>query len=322
MSRDVDECFKDKYEPDNAGLPPKKNRNLPFLAYGFFKPHQIAYSQIKDYVKGTPKKVDVYYELKNVNWMPVLLNKPSNSPAQAYIIDIEPDRQYDAYEKIGRSKNKHVYSWNVITVETKDGQSQDVNVLFYPPGEKFPKKAYEFRDNNYDWRDDPVFDATLNYLDWQIDLLKTNPPEYKWNNLNWIIGVQSLYMTLWSAIDRFMSFRYGSTQAWNVNLLSLEPSFEKNLPTNRNAIGKKSFYKNMTRDEKNKENYKIFSTKDLNEYKLNSDKSTCSALYYYNLRNNVIHSSKANPEEADIVWNALIGLTKIFKNVLKEVKKE
>ena len=135
------------------------------------------------------------------------------------------------------------------------------------------------------------------------------------------MGVQSLYMTLWSAIDRFLTFRYGKTQSWNVIEFSLEPSFKTSLELNYDSIGLKSFYKN--REKYNDENdYKIFSTKDLKEYCLNPLKPTCSALYYYNLRNNVVHSSKVNPSEVDIVWNALIGLTEIFRNVLEEVRKE
>ena len=55
--RGVDECYNEQWKPESVGQPNKENKDLPFLAYGFFKPHQIAYSQIKKYVKGKPKKV-------------------------------------------------------------------------------------------------------------------------------------------------------------------------------------------------------------------------------------------------------------------------
>ena len=322
MSRpDVDECYDEKWKPESVGPPNKKNRNLPFLAYGFFKPHQIAYSQIKDYVKGNPKKVDVYHVLKNVNGMPVLLNESSNLPAVAYIIDFEHDPQYNAYKLIGNSKNKHIYSWKQINVETEEGKSREVNVLMYSEEKPLPKGLSGFPDGNYDWRDDAVFEETLNYLDWQINFLKTQPYEHDWYDLKPLIGLQALYMTLWTAIDRFMTFRYGKSQTWNVKELSLEQSFIDSLQVNYNAIKEKSFYKNKKR-EKNDNTYKIFSTEDLEDYHLNPIKSTCSALYYYNLRNNLVHASKTRPEEADIVWNALIGLTEIFRNVFEAAKEE
>ena len=323
MSRlNVDDCYEEQWEPDNAGLPDEENMNLPFLTYGFFKPHQIAYSQIKKYVdRRKIQKVKVYYKLKNVNGMPVLLNESTDYPAQAYIITFENHGREDAYEHIGKTKNMHVYSWNVITVETEKGENEKVNVLMYPEDEDFPEKSYEFPGNNYDWRDDPVFEATFDYLDWQITKLKNFTFEYKWDDLRPLMGIQSLYMTLWSAIDRFLTFRYGKTQSWNVQELSLEPSFKKSLEDNYDSIGIKSFYENRERND-DENDYIIFSTKDLKNYCLNPLWSTCSAKYYYNLRNNVVHSSKVDPKEVDIVWNALIGLKKIFHDVYEEVKKE
>lgn len=321
--RNVDECFyEDPWEEDNSGLPNESNMNLPFLAYGFFKPHQLSYSQIKKFVHGKPKKVDVFYKLKNINGMPVLLKEPYTFPVQAYIIDFKNHMREDAYEHVGKTKNIHIYSWNVITVETKNGEKQDVNVLMYPENETLPKKLNSFPDDDYDWRrDELVFDATLDYLDWQISQLKQHPYELDWSDLKPLIGVQSLYMTLWSAIDRFIKFRYGKKQKWNVKELSLEESFKKSLQENYDAIGLKSFYKN--RERKNDEDdYKIFSTQDLEKYCLDPLKPTCSAMYYYNLRNNVVHSSKVNPSETDIVWNALLGLKEIFREVLKEVREE
>ena len=118
-----------------------------------------------------------------------------------------------------------------------------------------------------------------------------------------------------------MAFRYGKSQTWNVRELSLETSFKESLHNNWDAIGLKSFYKNNKRKNEDKD-YKIFSTEDLKTYYLNPIKPTCSALYYYNLRNNIVHASKTSPKETDIVWNALLGLTEIFRNVLEEVKKE
>lgn len=319
--RGVDECYDEQWKPESVGQPNKENKDLPFLAYGFFKPHQIAYSQIKKYVKGKPKKVEIYHVLKNVNGMPVLLNEPSNLPAVAYIINFRHDPQYQAYRIIGNSKNKHIYSWKRITIETEDSKSQEVNVLMYSEEKPLPKDLFGFPEGNYDWRDDPVFEATFDYLDWQINQLKTPHFEHDWFNLKPLMGLQSLYMTLWSAIDRFMTFRYGKSQTWNVKELSLEPSFKEALQDNYDAIGLKSFYKNKER-KNNDDDYKIFSTEDLEDYYLNPIKSTCSALYYYNLRNNIVHASKTRPEEADIVWNALLGLTEIFRKVFEAAKKE
>lgn len=310
-----DECY-DKYrELESAGLPDDENLTLPFLAYGFFKPHQLAYSQIERNVCEY-EKVDVHYQLMNLNGMPVLHNKTIEGSVDAYVIKFNDGEEKYPYRTIGYSRNMHIYSWEVVEIVNGKGKSQDVNVLMYA-GDKSPKNFHGFANNCYDWRNDPVFDNTLKYLDMNINGLKRMNFQYKWDDLKPLIGVQSLYMSLWSALDRFLSFRYGKSQTRNVKLLSDEPSFRKSLKKNHDAIKNKGFYggDSQKKDE-------IFSAEDLTNYNLDKDKPACSALYYYNLRNNVVHSSKVSPQEMDTVWNALLGLTEIFRDVLDAVKEE
>lgn len=311
MSYYNEKCYNAWRDLESAGLPDEENLSLPFLAYGFFKPHQLAYSQIKRFVDvdKNPIPVTINYELKNVNGMPVLENKTSDIAANAYIIKFEECEEEDAYDVIGYTKNMHIYAWEVINVN-----NQKVNVLMYAGDKEFPGRTSTYK--NYDWREDPVFKSTLDYLDWQIGQLKRMPYPYKWDDLRPLIGVQSLYMALWSALDRFLTFRYGKSQTRNVKLLSREKSFKKSLKKNYNAM-EESFYggEGSWRDE-------IFSAEDLTDYHLDPKTPTCSALYYYTLRNNVVHSSKVDPHEVDTVWNALLGLKEIFRDVLKAVEKE
>ena len=279
MGKNLDDCYNRRRIIESAGIPKKENLKLPFLSYGFFKPHQLAYSQIEEYVKGTPEDIEINYELGNVNGVPVLLNKSSHSPIKANIIKFKyPERE--AYKTIGYSKNMHLYCWKVITV---DGQK--VNVLMYPENKPFPERSHGFGPNGYDWRVDPVFTNILDYVDFNIKGIKQHPFNYQWDDLKPFVYVQSLYITLWSAIDRFLTFRYGHTKTMNVKKFSIEPSFKKSLQKNYNAIGDNGFYlshQKVWQDE-------IFSAEDLESYKLNPKNSTCSALYYYTLRNNVVH---------------------------------
>lgn len=303
------DCYYDWRDLESAGTPDEENLSLPFLAYGLFKPHQLAYSQIKRFVDGKPKKVKINYELKNVNGIPVLENKISNDEVDASIIKFEKDMEEDAYEAIGYTKNMHIYRWEVINVN-----NQNVNVLMYSDSKDFPGRTDTY--NNYDWRNDPVFESTFEYLDWQTTQLKSMPYKYQWDDLRPFIGVQSLYMTLWSSLDRFLTLRYGKSQRKNVKLLSREKSFRKSLKKNHAAM-KESFY-----GGEGTWSDKIFSAEDLESYDLDPKRPACSALYYYTLRNNVVHSSKVNPQEVNTVWNALLGLTEIFRDVFNAVKKE
>lgn len=302
-----DECYPQSRRC-KAGLPNESNLSLPFLAYGVFKPNQLAYSQIKKFVYNN-KSVKINYKLSNINGMPVLLNKPNSNGVDANIITFKNDKEKKAYNTIGCSKDMYIYSWEVINVD-----GQDVNVLMYAGDKEFP--GSHFNVSCYDWREDHIFKNILEYLDFNIRRFKTHPFQYQWDDLKPLMEIQSSYMALWAAIDRFLTFRYGNTQINNVLKLSDESFFKDSLIENYDAIDK-GFYGGIPSWSD-----KIFSAQHLKNYPLTPHRPVCAALYYYTLRNNVVHSGKVMHEEIDTVWNALVGLTEIFKDVLEAVKNE
>ena len=131
------ECFDTSREINCPGLPEEENLSLPFLAYGFFKPHQMAYSQIKKFVYDEPENIKIPYKLLNINGIPVLQNEFNPHGIDAYIIDFKTTKQESAYTTIGCRKNMHIYSWNVITVENRD-----VNVLMCSGDFSLPKYPF------------------------------------------------------------------------------------------------------------------------------------------------------------------------------------
>lgn len=321
MNDIYDECYRKRKKFESVGLPNEENLELPFLAYGFFKPRQLAYHLIKGYVFNKPKGVSINYRLYHINGMPVL--KPHEYAkwgVDAYIIKFRYGKEKSAYNKIGLSKNKHIYKWDVISLGC-----EKVNVLVNAGKESFPIYSGEW--NNYDWRNDPIYADTLEYLDKNIAQLKKEFNNNKFDTSNTsmrFIHIQSLYRTLWTAIDRFLTFRYGDTQKWNVRKWADEEFFKKALSLNHNALFQQKFYEN---EEKiywgdGKWDKAVFSATDLTKYDLSPDKPTCSALYYYTLRNNVVHAGKMDDKEVHMVLNALLGLTEIFRYSLSKVSKK
>ena len=122
-------------------------------------------------------------------------------------------------------------------------------------------------------------------------------------------------MVLWTALDRFLTFRYANTKKNNVLKLSQESFFKESLVKHHNELSQRKFYKDSYNNEIWQEN--VYSAEDLRDYELNPNKPTCSAMYYYTLRNNVVHAGKMMPEEINIILNALLGLTEIFRDILK-----
>ena len=60
-------------------IKPPINKNLPFFAYGFYKPHQLAYPTIQEFIDGTPKKSKIRAKLKQINGIPVLIEADYNN---------------------------------------------------------------------------------------------------------------------------------------------------------------------------------------------------------------------------------------------------
>ena len=85
--------------------------------------------------------------------------------------------------------------------------------------ESFP--IYGYNSRKYDWRDDSIYENTLVYLDKNITrIIESNDDLDDPKNFIKFIEVQSLYRTLWSALDRFITFRYGMLESFLRNIFS------------------------------------------------------------------------------------------------------
>ena len=306
------DCEKKKRIKNSACLP--KDISLPFFTYGFFKPHQIAYPKIKkichkhyteEYVKGY---------LKHVNGMPVLfLNEYSEFDVLGNVLTFRKKYRKKAYEAIGYSKHMNIYKWEEIEIngdpiktlvsstperlENFHSNENNLKFIIRPEDEKI-------NIHNYDWRLDPLYDATLSYIHYVKDQTIIDEE----NGYSRLIKTQMLYTSLWTVIDRFLTFKYGNLQIINVLSLSHE-----------------SYFKEILSDvlSESRSSYNtVFSAQTLDSHILDENDPKESALYYYTLRNNVIHSGKIFTSENEMLFYALEDLLKIFERVLDEVRKE
>lgn len=308
------DCEKKNKIKYSACTPP--NLNLPFFTYGFFKPHQIAHSQIEDYmIKAKTKETFVKGYIRHVNGMPVLfLNKKSKYNVLGNIIYFKRRSRKKAYQTIGYSKHMNIYKWKEIEIN-----GITVNALVSSTPRKLYKSKiwksmqndmeliikddYKYnRIHDYDWKLDPFYDETIKYI---RDLLSVDDYNGRYGDL---IKIQMLYTALWTALDRFLTFKYGDTKRGNVIALSKEDYFEVIL---RDILSRKNYRENPT----------VFSAQDLVYYELSMNNLEESALYYYTLRNNVVHIGKF-VSEIRMLIEALLDLLEIFERVLKEVKRE
>lgn len=288
--------------------------SLPFFTYGFFKPHQIAYSKIKKLCHKHYEEEYVKGYLKHVNGMPVLfLDENSKYDVLGNVLTIRKRFRKKAYRAIGYSKHMNIYKWEEIEIN-----GETVNTLVSSTPERLRdfhsnekdlkyiiKPDYEKRNiHNYDWRLDPLYDKTLSY----IHFLKKKPLIDDENDYGELIKNQMLYTSLWTIIDRFLTFKYGETKRRNVEALGKEDYFEEIL----NDV--------LDRNHKTYRYARVFSAQDLSYHELGSSKE--SALFYYTLRNNVVHSGKMFVSDNKMLYDALTDLLEIFERVLYKVRRE
>lgn len=209
---------------DKEKLSVPTNTNLPFFAYGFFKPHELAYNQIKEYCEGPAEEANVYGHFYEKDGAPILrLDDRKNKQNKVFgaIIKFARSKQEKAYKRISDMEPSELYRWTTVIVCKKE-EEVEVNILVYAgddtvngtvPGAE-PMKGYIA-----DWRcrEDPLMGEGMNYLrnryfhvlvKCQQDV-KNGIPRLSENFYENLFQMQMAYVFLWTIIDRYKSLKYG-----------------------------------------------------------------------------------------------------------------
>ncbi len=170
------------------------NLSLPFFAYGIFKPGQLCYPRIKEFVREY-KESCVNGNLKERDGIP-LLNSGGSSKVKGYLIYFHSGKEDGAYRRIIEIEPDEVYQWNKILINEKI----EANVLL---GRKNNRGASEL-DHTEEWdgRSDPFFTSALEEVE---DILKNNP-NFSWDYRS-LFRLQMAYTLLWcnrsSILEKF-----------------------------------------------------------------------------------------------------------------------
>lgn len=267
------------------------NIHLPFFSYGFFRPGEISFLGIKDYVKDAkPFIVEGDIVLRDG----VTLYKDlKNQMVHGYLIYFKPEFENEAYTFINSLEPKKLFKW-----QEKKSNGTSFNILY---GVKPDRGSDSICDA--DWKtiwDDPFFTSAIEVLD---EIPNEN---FEWN-LKPLFKLQMKYMLLWTILERFTFLRYslGGGSAARNRLLAEDKYF------------KEALLKFVYRERF------VYSTEDPD------DKITLNALnpkksidYYYQVRCNITHRGKAVTRDHDMVNESLNELLKITKYVLEHTKSE
>jgi hypothetical protein len=291
------------------------NTELPFFAYGIFKPNQIGYHVIKDLVKSFEgKSIDNYEQFLRDGLSFIIKTKEPGS-LNGYKINFKSDNALEAYFEISNKEPNNLYKWEII---------ENMNALVAKDKDGIDKHFQGDIDEIIGWND-PYFHIGLEVITQQkFDNKNMNyEVNSKWDVRDFfaeMIFVQMKFLLAYSMLERLAflmtSFQSGSNQVSNVladnsfvqaAILKLYDELHEKVQCEKREVYSTE-RKSTSKGEK-----VIFSFKDSIEQK--DFKKIIK--FYYQLRNNITHRGKSVGRISDDLKIYLSELTSIIKYTLE-----
>jgi len=289
-------AFKELLKNSEKKMELPQHTELPYFAYGLFKPGDLAYNQIEEFVDEQPMKMDINGSLLVRDGLP-LLKLGTGGAVIGYLINFRKSDSTRAYDKIAQFEPKEQYKW----VEYELPNNTSANLLI---GRRPEKGSVPCGKDEWKAQEDPVFNEAMLLVtemvnNYAIKEFKPAPPErFDWNRL---FQLQMAYLLLWTVIERFCSLTYGPgiDPMKKLKPLSGEQAFKDALK----HVVKRT---HTVYDSRNPEK----------SYTLNADNPSSSLNYYYRIRSNLSHRGKGVSKDGEIVRLSLMELLEIFQRLL------
>lgn len=268
---------------------------LPFFAYGLFRPGQIAFFRLQEFVERATAHSRVLGDLRVRDGLPLLVES-QNGSVTGSLLEFRADDSTTAYGRIAELEPRHQYEWRTIDV---DGRS--TNVLF---GRRPDRGAVPLNDDWDGWQD-PLFVEALTVVEETIRGCGHG------GGLPNFFRTQMAYMLLWSSIERYASLRHGlgSNVMAKLKAIAGERAFVSALetevaetPTERRAV--------------------VRADDPTRILVLDRQRPTKALEFYYQVRSNMTHRGKGVVHDHDLVHKSLMELLAIFKKMLAAAETE
>ncbi len=302
----------------------------PFFSYGIFRPGEIAFQIISDYVDiNRIEKRTITGQLKLRDGL-LIFDQQGNESVQGYLLFFKAGMELLAYEKIVGLEPDKYYMWN----ESSSNFRYEFNILF---GKSSNKGVDEDRgvndpilwDNLFDsiWND-PFIKNGFNLLDVYVKRkmpIKTIYKEFKWDEescFNDYLSYQMFYIFLCSILERimFLNGGFGAKPSEQLRLFSqdrtLNKVFKLLVKSQDFPQFKESFQRKIFRSDdpsvSTKWNYVPENVVDIKE----------ALFYYYQLRSNITHRGKSGIAKLAALERSFEELSFILKTFWTEKERE
>lgn len=271
--------------------------DLPFFAYGLFKPGQLGFLRLRELVVHSELDCALRGALLERDGLPIV-DEEGGDEIRGSLIFFDERKVVEAYLSIRELEPDKHYRWGVGDVKANQG-IQKANVLF---GRRPSKGSSPVKQLDWDGKEDPLFTSALEVVQ---EIGEQNMRLE--SDLKPLFRLQMAYLLLWSAIERYVSFRYhlGSDVYAKVKKLAEEEAFVVGL--REQVSGRRTLYR---------------ADKPGEEEVLDVSRPSKSLSYYYQVRSNITHRGKAVERDFDTLRDSLEELHKIFRTVLDAAFRE
>lgn len=276
-----------------------ENLDLPFFAYGIFKPGQLAFFQLRAMVKNIVNSATIRGGLRMRDGL-LIFDPNGEGTIPGTLIEFFPEMQQDAYERISQMEPENQYFWGTKQLVN---ENVTINVLV---GKSPQKGSVSYCEESWNGWEDPLFTAAIEVIEETIN--SEDAVTFDWN-MKPLFRLQMAYLLLWSSIERYASLRYH---------LGTGKVMEK---VEKLAVAEKGFALSL---QKHVANTRKLSRADSpqDKVKLDPEDPLASIRYYYQVRSNITHRGKGIHGDFEILLHSTIELLAIFRDVLKCAKEE
>ncbi len=267
-----------------------QNTDLPFFAYGLFRPGQLAFFQVRDLVREVADPAQVAGELRLRDGLPII-QLAGHGCVRGALLTFLPGRAADAYKRISAMEPDKHYRWQEAPVG-----GTPANMLV---GRSPEKGSVPCEDPEWNGWNDPLFTAALDVVE---ETLRSQA--FDWN-LKPLFRLQMAYLLLWSSIERYVSLRYrlGGRVNEKVGYLAHEAAFATGLRAHVRET--RTVYRADKPEEKEV---------------LDPESPKKAVRYYYQVRSNITHRGKGVVRDYNLLRDSLAELLPIFREVLGQAE--
>jgi hypothetical protein len=263
-----------------------QNTNLPFFSYGIFKPGELGFLRIKDYVLNQ-KKIILKGNLLLRDGLPII-DLDGDWEVKGHLLYFNENSYETPYQRIIEIEPEKHYRWG--TVPIKGNKQNEANILI---GRSPNRGSVQSEDKYFKGRRDPLFNEAFELIEQIIDDKKYFTQDYKD-----FFKLQMAYLLLWTIIEKYVSLRYhlGDRVNDKIHQLKTDQYFCSQLKINI------KYKRNVFRADRP-------SDKET----LDPEKPNKCIDYYYQIRSNITHRGKATHNDFEMLHLSATELCGIMK---------